>query len=496
LSNKIVLTLLVLILIFGSLLRLCGLNIQSLGYDELTSWRISCYNNLSTLIDQFIKRDVHPPGYQILLYYIEMYVGDSELILRFPSAISGILSILVIFLIGVRLYSYREGLIAAACMAVLWAPVYYSQDARSYSLLLLFTMSVTYFGISIARSLHSKVRPSFYTICGYIITSIVSSYLHYFGLYLVLLYAIGALLFFIRKKHALIYIFIIYFLILLAYVPWLPALWHHLNRGPTWIKAPVNFFGTFFKYLCFLFNRSKGQSRFVLMMCVFLFLRSLFRTLRLKSHNIIKALFLSPGFFLILWLVIPFVGVYIQSILLVPVLSPRNLIISLPAAYLLLARSITQLPTRSRNQAVIALMIACFFLYSLIFHLDYYSRPLKEQYREAVSVIVENEKLYKDSLIIGFCHNSSWGMHSFNYYFQKKGSNTRVYTRAGEEKDIAIIDKVIDVKKPHYVWYVHASRVPEAKFLDFLDKRLSLVLCKRFFRAEVRLYENRYGISR
>lgn len=487
LTNKNILVLLILILIFGSLLRLYGLNNQSLWNDELSSWKCSSYDNLSTVINRGVRPDVYPPGYQIFLYFVEKCIGDSEIILRFPSAVSGVLSVLVIFFIGLRLYSYKEGLIASALMAVLWCPIYYSQEARAYSMLLLFTLLATYFWISVLESLSKKVRLSYYTTFGYIITAIISSYLHYFGLYLIALQGLFAILFFIRRRQALAYILLIYFPILLAYLPWLPTMWEHLNKGPIWIKPPGSITFAFVRYLHFLFNKSKTLLLFVLMLYSFLFVRSLYNILKFKEYKNIRTALLSPGLLLVLWLIIPFVGVYIKSILSAPVLTPRNLIISLPAAYLLLSRSITQLPLRSRNKAIIAFVIVGLFLFHVIFRMDYYSEAHKEQFREAVGFIVEHDHLYKGSLIIGY----AWSREYLNYYFERKGSDRRVYAMAGQEKDISNVAEVISTESPQYIWYIRAHRSPGVEFIDFLNRNLIFIDQKKFIGADVWLFENK-----
>jgi len=486
-TNRNVLTLLILILIVGSLLRFYGLENQSLWNDELSSWQRSSYDNLYSVIDKGVRPDVHPPGYQIFLYFVEKYIGDSEPILRFPSAVSGVLSIFIIFLVGLRLYSYREGLIASAFMAVLWCPIYFSQEARVYSMLLLFTLLATHFWISILESLKGKARLSYYTIIGYIITGIISSYLHYFGLYLLLLQGLGAALFCIQRRRALVYVLLIYSLILLAYLPWLPTMWKHLTKGEIWIKPPGSITAIFVGYLHFSFNESKELLLFVMMLYSFLFVRSLCNILKFKEHENSRMTLLSPNLLLVLWLIVPLAGVYMKSILSPPVLTFRNLIISLPAAYLLLSRSITQLPLRSRYNAIVATAIVGLLLFHLIFRLDYYSKPHKQQFREAVNFIVEQDHVYRDSLIIGY----AWNREYFNYYFKRKGSERRVDVIGGEERDISNVAEVISIQDPPYIWYICAHRTPDGKFMHFLNKRLRFIDHKKFLGADVWLFENK-----
>src|SRR5215203_4282577 len=125
-------------MLLASVLRFYGLVIQSLRFDELATWRFASMSPSRILATTGSNgSDPHPPGYYLFIHYWMQLAGDAEWALRFPSAVAGVLSVLVTFLLGRRLYSAREGLIAALLMTVLWAPIYYSQEARAYSFLLL-----------------------------------------------------------------------------------------------------------------------------------------------------------------------------------------------------------------------------------------------------------------------------------------------------------------------------------------------------------------------
>ncbi len=486
--NKTVLLLLVSILLLASVLRFYGLGKESFWNDELESWLMSSHDDLSTVIDRAAHGDVHPPAYHTLLYFVEKYIGDSESALRFPSAIAGVLSVFVIFLVGTQLYSYKEGLIASAFMAVFWCPIYFSQEARSYSLVLLFTLLATYCWLSLLKSLAQRVKPSAYAILGYILTAALCSYLHYFGLYLVGLQALGAMLFFVRRRKAFLYLAIIYFAILLLYSPWLPSMYRHMSMGPIWIKPPNGIILSVGSYLYFLFNQSPVLPCLAVGMYLFLLVQSLHNILKSRGCNPSKAVFFTPGMFLLLWLIVPFAGVYIKSIISAPVLTDRNLIISLPAAYLLLSRCLTQLPISLRKQTVIACVIAALFLSDLTLRMGYYSKPHKQQFREAVGFIVENDHLYEDSMIIGYTHG---GTEYLDYYFRKKASPRRVNLIGGQEKDVPIVAAAIAAQQPKYLWYVQAHRIPDVQFTDFLDKNFNCLTYMNFVGAKVSLFENK-----
>ncbi|MGQ9618846.1 MAG: hypothetical protein ACUVUG_07815, partial [Candidatus Aminicenantia bacterium] len=71
-SRKLTIIVLFLIILAGSFLRFFRIERDSLWNDELASWTISSKGSLNEVIKDCIS-DVHPPGYQILLYYFIKY---------------------------------------------------------------------------------------------------------------------------------------------------------------------------------------------------------------------------------------------------------------------------------------------------------------------------------------------------------------------------------------------------------------------------------------
>jgi 4-amino-4-deoxy-L-arabinose transferase-like glycosyltransferase len=472
------------IILFGGFLRFYGLDNQSFWNDELASLLISNHDNLSSMMIEDIRPDVHPPGYQIILFYIEKYIGTSETALRFPSALSGTISLFIIFLLGKQIYTYKEGIISSALMAVSWCPIYYSQEARAYSMLLLFSLLTTYFWVIILKRLKEKKQlPIYhYSVLGYVISAIVAIYLHYFGLLLIGLQGICITLILYRKPRALFYSWLIYLPIVIAYLPWLPIFREHLNRDAIWIRPPD--ITAFIGYIKFIFN----ESTTLVFLVVFVFYSYLIirLILNLKQRKNSDAPFLYSDLLVVLWLVGPFMIAYIQSLISSPVLTSRNLIISVPAAFLLLSRSIVLLPFHKLYKAAISLIVASLILGNLLFIMNYYTKPHKEQFREAAEFLTNHDKLYQQSLIIGY----AWVKDYFNYYFQRSGCQKRIHIIAGEEKDILPVKKIIHKKMPQYIWYIRGHRIPEQKFIDFLHNSFSLITHKKLVGSDVWLFKN------
>jgi uncharacterized membrane protein len=481
--NRIALPLLFLILV-GSLLRFPSLEHESLWFDELAQWFRSSTPDLNTVIEQGVRPNVDSPGLTVLLFFVIKYLGDSELALRFPSAVAGVLAIPMMYLLAARLYSYKEGLIAAALTAVAWCSIYYSQEARAYSLLLLFSILTSYLWISMMGAFQRGDSPPYITMGLYLVAATVCAYLHYFGLYLVALQGLAAGVIFIKKPRALLKISVIYIALAVLYLPWLPMMLEDLGGGKlSWVEPPE--ISSFVFYLRFLFN----ESPLLLTVVVGLYLYLLIQSLEAKGESVREIDPLSPGLLLPLWLVIPFLGAYIKSVVSTPVLVFRYLIISLPPAYILLSRAITRLPFKAKTQMAVALILVGLFLGDLVLVQHYYSLPHKQQWREAVAYIVERNPLYENSLIIRCGSRKEF----LNYYFSRMDSPRGVEHLACQKQDITKTMRVIDSKNPSYIWFIRiwslGTEKPGGEFLDFLKQNFRTLEHRQFLGVAVWLFE-------
>jgi hypothetical protein len=125
------------IILFLSLfLRLIGLN-QSLWLDEAISANVAKDYSLMEIPSQFSKSDFHPPLYYMMLDAWTNVAGYSEISLRLPSVIFSMVTIYVVYLMG--------GVGAAALVGFNPLLVYYSQEARMYSMVTMLLILAIYF---------------------------------------------------------------------------------------------------------------------------------------------------------------------------------------------------------------------------------------------------------------------------------------------------------------------------------------------------------------
>jgi mannosyltransferase len=468
------------IMLLGAMLRFYGLGVQSLSGDELASWDFSNRETLSQLIGG-VRGDEYPPLYFLILRFAQWIFGDAEWALRLPSAFAGWLCILAIYLLGKRLYSEREGIIAALFLAVLWAPIYYSQEARSYSMLILLSILTSYFWWGVMLGLRYRRELPVRDAALYVVCAVLCAYLHYFGLLLVLLQgaAIAALAYVTLREVALLYV-----PVALAYLPWLPSMVHQFGSGEqSGTGEPVlQFLPDYFQ---FLFGRSGLLSLAAWTLLAFLLIRG-WDDLRprQKEHGI------PPGLLLAAWALGPFVVSYVASQSTVQLLANENLLVSLPAVYLLLARSVTRTfsgKAAAVFQGTMAVGLVAAGLAYLLFSMDYYTTPTKEQVREAALYIVDHEG--KGTLVVR-CDTGD----RLDYYLKTTEPGEKNDVQACAAEDFQKIESRVKDGDYQEVFHLISQTDPEPKMISMLQRSFQPVHYERFDGAAVVVYKVRPSV--
>ncbi|MEO8423560.1 MAG: glycosyltransferase family 39 protein [Actinomycetota bacterium] len=123
-----------LVVALGALLRLYRIGAQPLWLDEATSLHFARQTlgelwSWSTIVDPG-----NPPLYYSLLHGWLVF-GNGEASLRLLSALFGVLTIPLVYALGRTIRDHRLGIVAALLFAISPFQVWYSQEARGYSLL-------------------------------------------------------------------------------------------------------------------------------------------------------------------------------------------------------------------------------------------------------------------------------------------------------------------------------------------------------------------------
>lgn len=133
------------ITIIGLVFRVWSLNKpEGLWNDEYVSYMISATSFKDGFISA-IKSQCHMPFYYLYLKLCMAWGGQSDLLLRISSVVPGVLSIIVMYFVGLQ-KNKRTAIIASLMTAISSFLIYYSQEVRLYSILFLFSaLSLLYF---------------------------------------------------------------------------------------------------------------------------------------------------------------------------------------------------------------------------------------------------------------------------------------------------------------------------------------------------------------
>jgi hypothetical protein len=173
---------------------------------------------------------------------------------------------------------------------------------------------------------------------------------------------------------------------------------------------------------------------------------------------------------LLLWLFAPILVALIFSLLVAPVSNNRNLIVCLPAAYLLLARAFTQLTSRRGVNASAVLAMVVLAVGDLIWGAGFYSKPHKEQFRQTVSFVVEKPEIASDAMLVGCAYNVDY----FNYYFKKFGSSLRVEHKICSAEDLSRLTLRIVNQNPSHVFLIRGHKKLNAEVLEYFNLTFDL----------------------
>ncbi|MCL4295850.1 MAG: glycosyltransferase family 39 protein [Anaerolineae bacterium] len=401
--------LLLAMILAGFALRLYRLGADSLWYDETVSAFLAA-ESVPDLIAH-TTRDIHPPGYYLLLHFWTLAAGHSEFALAFFSLIFGVLIIPLTYRLARILANNSVAIWAALLVAVSPYHLWYSQEVRMYTLGATLGLITAYCFWQVLCRFPPPQKIWVYWV-GYALSATLGLYtLYYFAFLLIAINFSLPLASFPVPSHMLKIIpfterlskrnnfplFSANILIFLAYLPWLPTAWRQITYPPV---PPWRTFDNFALWPAMLESWSAlllGQSVEpqmiwpILLIGVALFYLG-FRYLNgLTSSSFFSSRLDSfitlPTFFLLTYTFGPLLLILYLSVH-TPLYHVRYLFTYSPAFYIILAAGLAWLLARRWAGTAIAaaslLLLACFFsIYQ--YHFDPRYRP--DDYRAAVDFI-------------------------------------------------------------------------------------------------------------
>ena len=389
---------LLLILALATALRFWGLDRQPLWLDEAAS----AFFAARPFWDCVFAEVQHPPLFNALLHFVITFFGSSDFVLRVPSALFGVASVAALWFLARRLFPWMPDVAPLAASFAAASPflIYYSQECRSYSLLILlsllsFLVFLRFSRGSPSSAPRSQRLSSSFSLYLYTFLSLTLLFTHYFSLFVLLAQELFYWRFVRLRPRAWLLGRLIS---VLAFVPWVVWVLNHLALerrewlGSPWLRIPY----ALLRYLDGYSIAAPDLLRF-----------SSPLTQLLREEALAVLLTLAP----LLWLLFrgarriarePELRLLFASILLLPflpllLLSPwlkliheRYLAFQAPFLFLLIALGLATLSRRRRLLASLACAASLFFSLAAYYTspaslLGYQFRFGKEQWREAAS---------------------------------------------------------------------------------------------------------------
>lgn len=443
------------IIILSIGLRLFALESEGLWLDEA----IAGYHGGQSLLHILNFVDANPPLHLLVLHPFT-YLGIGEFALRLPSVIFGVLSVFLIYLLGKKMFNPRAGLIASLLLAVSSFHIFYSQEARPYSLFFFLSMLSFYFYMKFSK------RPSRKNTITYLVSTILAIYTHYFAIFVPVVQAIHS---FSRKNKKrwfqtqliLVISFIPAVFLIIRFFEEIGTFWLSQDFLNDLISIPFVFTGSM--ELAFLYGALTVAGLAVIWK-------------KKNNRNL-----------LLLWLLLPLLIPLVISFYKV-IFLPKYVIFSLVPILLLASATLDKIKTRSSVPILALLLILSFFpLSSHYFAQDY------EDWR-AVSAYADSlPKQYTNVLL-----EPGYTIHPYVYYslphcFKSRdiytcSSISNVFTAWGNASK-----EVLYTENTPYIIYIvrHVNEEIESPIFSYLKENYQLSSVKDFptpERGEISVY--------
>jgi mannosyltransferase len=360
-------TQLLIVVVIGLVLRLVKLD-QSFWLDEASQ----AQQSIMSVGEIWFHRtnDFQPPLFYLLSHYW-MQFSHTEIWLRLLPVTFGVLSIIAIYKLGNEILkeekivlfgnTIQPGLIAAFLLAINPYLVYYSQEFRMYSLVVLLSIVAMYLLVKKSRLLF--------------VFNAILLYTHYST---VLLFLAQAVYIVVKEKKFK------WFLVQLAgtallFSPWLPQFFGQLHSGlnideylPGWrsiLTVPV------LKSLPLILFKFVGGRINLLPKVVY----GIYIVFILCVTALATILARKQKTFLRYWFWLPIIASILISFK-IPQTQPFRLLFTLPALLLMFTQAVAKFPK---------FFLTIFIYISLVGNITYYTRPRlqREQWRQAIEFL-------------------------------------------------------------------------------------------------------------
>lgn len=450
------------VLIIATAIRLYGIGSESLWFDEA----FSVYHAQQSLAHIVTLPDTTPPLYLVILHFFIKIFSTEEFWVRLPSVIFGVLSVMFIYLLAKKFFNQKVGIYAALILAFSSYHIYYSQEARAYTLLYFLSLASMYFFVEYLKS--EKKKEGFY----YLIFTVLLLYSHIYAIFLVLTQNIVFI--FLKAKQS-DWIsrtkkwFILQFTAFVLFIPWIliPLGQSEELKSSMWITK---------KHLINLFFVPLGFSGGILLGVIYtsLFVYGLYDIIRKRKTLLMQQKNIS--LLLILWMTIPVIIPVGYTLFISPIFIPRYIMYCSIPFFIIIGYTIDNLkPTTKYIALAIAILISLSYITAQVEKVEKYPW-------QSISNYVDSIKEPHDIIIIDYGYNLLPFLyyHDPAYFMNKSAhiysSENNVFTsyQFDEKKEhVGQADNVICIK-------TYGDEIPPSDFFQLMKKEHNIQSVKTF----------------
>jgi len=422
-------------------LRLFHLGEQSLWYDE--GYSVYLADKSLAQITLETAQDIQPPLYYYLLHVWMTVLGQSEVAVRGLSLLFGLLSLPLFYLLGKKLFSSTVGLLAAGLAALSPLYLWYSQETRMYTLLIMLTLCSSYLLWAALEDENPRTRMGKWI--GVAVTLILALYTHYFAFFVLAFQVLYVLIAWCSgwRRFRLREVTVTLLAIVIAYLPWLPYLFGRYQGDVSYWEGRLKLDEAIRKIgIVFSAGESILESigQWLALSFAVFALVSLVAVLLLAERRDGETEPTSSRCsrwarvtFLLLYLLAP-IALLLLTTYWTPKFNPRYAMIASPPLFIILSAGIVTL-FRARPIAprIVALGITAFIMATMLyadFNLFFDIRFTKPDFRGAVHWVQEHQQ--EDEVVI---LTSGHAYPVFDYYYS--GDN---WYPLPEERTLSTVD--------------------------------------------------------
>jgi uncharacterized membrane protein len=431
--------LLIAVLVVAAFLRLYHLCYQSIWVDELhTMIETNPAISFKESNDIILYREGTPRLYFFLVKIFNSVFGHTVFNARLISVFFGLLSVVFINKLGTKMFNKNIGLYSAVLLTFNLFLIEYSQEARTYSMLVFFVI-LAFYGLILFIKKSTYTNALFLGIVlGLVTNAHPIGILNVLSIYIVLIYIL-----FIEKKARIDLfkkIFTSGIVFIVVFLPTIPTIEMVSNFKSFWIVEPS------LPYLFQIFNQLLGSSLVITFLFFLIYVVFVYKSIQIISRKSVQVYqnYLIGFIIVNVWIWFEVTIILLKSYFGISIALHRYFIAIVPAFILIIAVTIDFIKNEGLKKMVVFLLIT--YLIADIFLIkDFYSVNRKSQF-DKVANFIEDKNTSKYKIV------SSWGWLMTYYFNDSNGLFT-------EEK---VLNNYIDEMRkgttsPSSFWYVDGN---------------------------------------